>query len=491
MSELAAKTSRGAAWRAIETAGSEGLSFLMFVLLARLLVPEDFGLVALAGSVVLSLQCLLQFGLPEALIQRPRLHPRSLRAAMAASALLGVALVALSWGLAWPLAWALGRPDFPLVFLSLANVLILQGLSFPLHAVLRRELRLRAIAIRTLTATSVGGAVALTLALNDFGFRALVAQQMTVAAVGLAMLVRASAVKPWQMRLNARALRPLWAVARPVMAGQFANQAARRLDAVALGLFLGNHDVGIYFLVTRVIQAGQMVTQFSIGEIAMAVLSRLQRERARLLAGVRRALRITGFVCLLAFGSLALLAPWIVPLVFGPAMGAAAEPLRTLALFATAGALISTVMHALISVGAAARASWLSVSASLAQLAAVFLAARYGMTILVVAIGLAQLAFVPVAMHQVTRALGLPVRTLLTDQIVLAALATLAFAAAVSVTGGATTQAAAAISTTLLYVLVMGAGGAWYFRADLRSATPAGPGGRQRRNPSASETTCP
>ncbi|MEZ5659037.1 MAG: oligosaccharide flippase family protein [Burkholderiaceae bacterium] len=466
MSELARKTSRGAIWRAIETAGSEGMSFLMFVMLARLLVPEDFGLVALASSIVLTLQCLLQFGLPEALIQRDRVDESMIRAAMAASAALAVALVGFSWLIAWPLAWLLERPEFPRVFLSLVNVLLLQGLSFPLHALLRRELELRAIAIRTLTATSVGGMVALGMAWSGMGFWALVTQQLTVAAVGLVMLVRACPFKPWRMRMDRLALRPLWAVARPVMAGQFATQAARRLDAVVLGLFLGNHDIGIYFLITRVIQAGQMVTQFSIGEIAMAVLSRLQHDRARLLDGVRRAMRLTGFVCLLAFGALALLAPWLVPLVFGQTMAAAAEPLRTLALFASAGALISTAVHALVSVGAATRASWLAVGASLFQLAAIGLFAGDGIASLVVAIGVAQLLLLPVAVELLARTLQMSRIGLLAD--LAAVLGVFAIAWWLTRLGGLdATGIALVLWSTGLFSIVMLLGGAWLFRREL------------------------
>jgi PST family polysaccharide transporter len=417
MTDLAAKAARGAGWRALETAGSEGLSFLLFVVLARLLMPEDFGIVALASSVVLSLQCLLQFGLPEALIQREHLTKENIRSAMSASLVWGLVLVAFTWVIAWPLAWALGRPEFPKVFLALSSVLVLQSLSFPLHGMLRRELNLRAIAIRTLTATTVGGATAATLALNGFGPWALVAQQLIVASVGLIMLLRVSKDKPWPFHFTKQSFEPLIAVARPVMLGQFATQAARRLDAVALGFFLGNHEVGIYFLVTRVIQAVQMVTQFSIGEIALAVLSRLQSEPERLREGIRRAIRLTSYACLVFFGGLSIVAPVLVPVVFGEAMGDASEPLRILALFATGGAIISTIVHVLVSANAASTSSWLAVGVALVQLAAVFLAARFGMIPLVLAIGAVQILLVLPAFHLLSRHVGVSRHTLVVDQV--------------------------------------------------------------------------
>ena len=463
--DLAARTSKSVAWRTLETAGSEGLSFLMFVVMARLLMPEDFGLVALASSIVMSLQCLLQFGLPEALIQREKLSHETIKAAMSASLMLGLALLALAWILAWPLAWVLDRDEFPPIFLALASVLLLQSLSFPLHGLLRRALDLKSIAIRTLVATSVGGVVAILMATNGWGPWALVGQQLTVAGVGLLMLLRVSTIMPWPFSFSRAALAPLLAVARSFMLSQFASQSARKLDAVALGLFLGNHEVGIYFLVTRLIQAAQTVSQFSIGEISLAVLSRLQHDPARMRAGIRRALRLTGFACLLLFGGLALVAPHFVPTLFGPQMADAAAPLRVLALFATAGALISTCVHVLLSAGATRASSRLAVFASLVQLAAVFAAARFGMMTLVLAIGLAQVLMLLPELALISRQSGVGVLKLLADQSLIVLAFVLAWLAATYWVPMA--DVLGAVAALALFTVIMIAAGGWIFRHDL------------------------
>lgn len=464
--DLIARTQRSAGWRAVETAGSEGVSFVMFIVMARLLVPEDFGLVALASSIVLSFQCLLQFGIPEALIQKASLTEANIRSAMSASLMLGVALLMLAGLLAWPLSLVLGRPEFPPIFLSLACVLILQSLSFPLHGLLRRALDLKSIAIRTLVATTIGGIFAIVLARQGYGPWALVAQQLTVAAIGLLMLLRVSKIRPWPFSFKWASFQPLIAVARSFMVGQFATQAARKLDAVVLGLFLGNHEVGIYFLVTRLIQAAQTVSQFSIGEISLAVLSRLQHDPVRMRNGIRRALRLTGFACLFFFGGLALVSPSFVPTLFGPAMSDAAEPLRILALFATAGALISTCVHVLISAGGNLASARLAVFASIVQLAAVAVAARYGMIPLVYAIGIAQLLMVIPAFILVKRKSGLSLTMLVTDQIVIVAGFVLAWWLSLGVMGSGTGMMTGAVSVTLFTVAMLVLG-ALIFRHDL------------------------
>lgn len=478
--DLIGRTSRSAAWRALETAGSEGLSFVLFVVMARLLIPEDFGLVALASSIVLSLQCLLQFGIPEALIQRASLSQANIRSAMTASFMLGLALLALAVALAWPLAWVLGRDEFPPIFLSLSCVLVFQSLSFPLHGLLRRALDLKSIAIRTLVATSVGGLVAVTLARSGFGPWALVAQQLTVAGIGLLMLLRVSAIKPWPMQFEWQAFEPLISVTRSFMLSQFASQSARKLDAVALGLFMGNHEVGIYFLVTRLIQAAQTVSQFSIGEISLAVLSRLQHDPQRLRAGIRRAMRLTGFACLYFFGALALVAPAFVPVVFGGQMADAAGPLRILALFASAGALISTAVHVLISVGAARLSTSLAVSASIVQLIAVVVAARYGMTALVYSIGLAQLVMVLPALYLLRQRNSIPMTRFIRDQVPIL----LAFALAwwLGFQAGVDDSLARAALGAFVFTAVLVGLGAMIFRQDLSQLL-----GSRRDTPSVSK----
>ncbi|MGH1359638.1 MAG: oligosaccharide flippase family protein [Burkholderiaceae bacterium] len=463
--DLIGRTSRSAAWRALETAGSEGLSFLLFVVMARLLIPEHFGLVALASSIVMSLQCLLQFGIPEALIQRPRLSPANIRSAMSASFMLGLALLMLAVVLAWPLAWLLGRDEFPPIFLALSCVLIFQSLSFPLHGLLRRALDLKSIAIRTLVATSVGGLVAILLARAGYGPWALVAQQLTVAGIGLLMLLRVSTVKPWPFDFQWREFRPLIHVAKSFMLSQFASQSARKLDTVALGLFMGNHEVGIYFLVTRLIQAAQTVSQFSIGEISLAVLSRLQHDPERLRAGIRRAMRLTGFGCLYFFGVLALVAPAFVPTLFGEQMSDAAEPLRVLALFATAGALISTAVHVLIAVGAARSSTGLAVGASLVQLIAVLISARFGMMNLVIGIGLAQLVMVIPAFYLLQRREGIAVSQLALDQLLVVAGFVIAWWLGLQAALGEGLGPAAL--GVAVYTAIMLTVGGWVFRRDL------------------------
>jgi O-antigen/teichoic acid export membrane protein len=116
-----ANVARSAAWRAVEMAGSEGISFLSFLVMARLLVPEEFGVVAIAGAIVQLAAVVLHRGLPDALIQASNLDDEQVRSALTLSLIGGCALVLAIVAVAWPLGWLLERSHFPVILVALAR----------------------------------------------------------------------------------------------------------------------------------------------------------------------------------------------------------------------------------------------------------------------------------------------------------------------------------------------------------------------------------
>ncbi len=402
----ASRVARSAMWRVVETASNEVVSLLTFVVMVRLLTPDMFGIVAVATSVVAILQVPVVNGLAESLIQRAELTDTEVRAAFAGNLLLAVLLVVVAVLIAWPLAMVLGRPEFPTIFLALAPTMLLHGVNLPMHAMLRRRLEFRAIAMRTLASVSISAVVGIGLALRGAGVWSLVAAQWVALIVGFVILAAASEHRPWQMRWNRDALSRLLPVARPVTISNLSSEAVRRLDSVLLALFAGNHEVGLYFMISRIIRSVQLITQHSIGEVGLAVFSRLQGDRQRFNNTLRRAWRVTTFLAMLCFGLTAAVAPWLVPHVFGPEWVDAVRPLQWLALFATGGTLVGLMGHILVAGGAARQASRLAIAVAALQLVAIAIAAPYGLTVLALAVGISQLLVVYPTLRIVDRRFG-------------------------------------------------------------------------------------
>lgn len=385
-----ARVTHSAAWRALEMAGSEGLSFLIFLATARLLVPEEFGVVAIAGAIVQVAAVVLHRGLPDALIQAPHLDDDQIRSALTLSILGAGAMTLVIVAAAWPLGWLLGRDHFPAILAALAPVLLLHGATLPIHAILRRRFEFRAIAMRTLAATAIGGLVAIVLADRDAGAWALVAQQWVAMLIGAVLIFRFSPIRPWPLRLSRDAIEPLLDVARPVLVGGFLMQSTRRFDAVALGLFVTDHEVGLYFLVARLVLSVQLLTTHSIGELGLVVLSRMRGDPEKLAAAIRRAFRLTAYACLLCFGGLMVIAASLVPLLFGSEWIDAIRPLQVMAALSAFGALATVATQVLVAVGAATEAGQISARSSFLQLLAIFGGAALGLMPMVIALGAVQ-----------------------------------------------------------------------------------------------------
>lgn|GEM_PF-1498973 len=397
------KLASSALWRAIETAGTEAVAFVVFTTLARLLLPGDFGAVALATSIMTVLQGFLYYGFTEALIQKPDVNDVHHRTVLAGNFAISFTLVSVGMLCAWPLGWALGRPEFPLIFAALLPSLLFRGFNSPMLAALRREMDFRSIALRTLVGVAVGGVIAVFMARSGAGHWALVVQQWSAEIIGFSVLAATSPVKPWKLRWNTAAFRELIPVALPVMGAAVLAVAARRLDTFALGMYLPNAAVGIYFMVYRLVFAAQMVTQHGLSEVAMVVLSSLNQDAERYRTALLYALRLMAFICACAFGLLAVAGPWLVPWVFGPSWLSAAEPLRVLSALSLGGAIVSIAGVTLVASGYATAFSRLAVGSAIAQLIAVAISARWGLMAVSWSIGIAQCLSVIPAINMLSR----------------------------------------------------------------------------------------
>ena len=392
-----------AIWRLLEVIGGEATAFLVFAVLARLLVPEHFGAVALATSVILLCQVLVYHGALESLIQIPGFEPRHFQAATAANLVVGVALVVLVTLLAWPLGLVLEREEFAIILIAMLPILLVRAVTTPMLAVVRRQMDFKAVAVRTLVAVCSGGAVAIALAAEGAGVWALVAQQWTNELVGMLMLAWRSPHKPWQLRWDRAALDDLRPVALPVTGANLASAVARRLDIFAIGLRLGDTSVGIYFMVSRLVFAMQMLTQYGLGEVAMVVMCKLRPAIERPWTEISAVLRLAAWPTFMLFGLMAIIGPSLVPLVFGAAWEPATMPMALYAAFSPAGAIVGLIGVALVSAGNAEGFQRLSIVVAFVQLVAIFVAAAWGLMAVVAAIGVVQVLSVPYALSHLRR----------------------------------------------------------------------------------------
>ncbi|MGI9510477.1 MAG: lipopolysaccharide biosynthesis protein [Geminicoccaceae bacterium] len=406
---------RGAAWRVVEVMGAEIFAFAAFIISARLLLPNEVGIVAQATLFIMTAQLMLHQGVGEALIQSDEVGPAHFSSAFWLNLALGVIAALLLIVSADVLGRGLHEPGLPPVLKALAPTLVLFAASGIYQAKLRRSLLLRGFAFASILASLAGGAVAVTLAWSGYGVWSLVAQQWTYAVVSLVVFALCSGWLP-DMTIDPQHVRRLGAFGGLATISAFLQFAMRRLDLLIIGIFLPTVQVGFFAVANRLMLSAGMLTFYSVQQIGLPVLSRLAHDREAHLEAIGRTLRLVSLICLPTLLGLALIADIAVPLALGDKWQGSVTPFQILCVFGIFFALSLISGQILLSAGFAGLFVRLSFINVVMFLTAVTLAAPYGIIGAALAGGVANMLAVPVYVLALRQMLGLSLRQCLFDQ---------------------------------------------------------------------------
>lgn len=333
---------RGSGWSVLGTGGASLAWFVTVIVLARLLTPADFGIVALAAVFLQFLDAVQTGGLKAALIQRRT----EIEAAAASAFLFALASSLVLYAalyLAAPLAGTFFRtPELVDVLRVLGLLVVIRALAAVPTALLERELRFRVRAHVEVAVALVQSACAIGLAVAGFGLWSLVIAQLVGAVTGCGL---SWVVSPARLRLRARSwrvLRELLRFARFVSVGRFAELLTGSLDNFAVGRLLGATSVGFYGVAFRLATfptAGLAV----IGNVVMLpALSQVQHDRQTFRRAYLVNLRRLAFLVFPASATFLVAAEPVVVGLLGARWEPAVDPLRILALYGLVYALTTT-----------------------------------------------------------------------------------------------------------------------------------------------------
>jgi O-antigen/teichoic acid export membrane protein len=285
---LAQATATGTKWVAFSQASRVAAQALGMVVLARLLSPADFGVVAMASLVTGFAAIFRDFGTTAAVIQRRELPSALLDSLFWLNMGFGT-VIAILLALVAPVAaaamhetkltqvlWLLA-PAFPIVSLGLVH----QGL-------LERASRFRSLALIECGAAFAGLVTAVAAAFAGWGVYSLVFQTIVTWTVIAAGLWAASAWRPaWQCSLAL--IRELGRFSGNLVGFNILNYFTRNMDTALIGRFLGATELGYYNVAYRLMIWPLQNISWVAGRALFPALSRLQDDRQRLRQGYVRA----------------------------------------------------------------------------------------------------------------------------------------------------------------------------------------------------------
>jgi PST family polysaccharide transporter len=286
------------------------------LVLARLLGPADFGLVGLTSAFVFLVQILVDQGLPDALVQREELDPEHLDSAFWTGVIIAIVLVAAVFPSAHFIAGLLREPRLTPLLRWLSLSFFLTAMCNIQVAVLRRRLEFRALALRLLAASVVGGACGVAFAVLGYGAMSLVLQQLAAAVSDVVLLWSVSGWRP-RLRFSFRHLRELTGFSSHVFGIKILNVISHRSDDLLIGYFLGSVALGYYTVAYRLLRVCTLLITSTASTAVFSVFSRLRSDIGRLREAFAVSTEYAMLFALPIFSGLSLLAPRIVPILYG------------------------------------------------------------------------------------------------------------------------------------------------------------------------------
>lgn len=314
--ELKARGIQGVMWTVGQTIGARGITLIILGVLARLLEPDAFGLIALAMVFVQGFKALLNAGFAEAIVQQNDLSEEQLSSVFWLVCGLGGFAAGLCALWASELSHMVGQPAMGPVLSVLAVAVLLNSLSTVQEGLIRRNMRFNLLARRGLGATLAGGLAAVTFAAAGGGVWSLVAQQIVSEGTSLVLLSTGASWRP-RFFYSTREVLPLFRFGKHILGTNLLGVVNRQADRLVIGWTLGPIALGYYFGAVRLVEFGEQMVMQSIGTVAFSVLAKLRGNAEELRSVFVRILEVSFLAIVPAFVILALAGTEVVAVLYG------------------------------------------------------------------------------------------------------------------------------------------------------------------------------
>ncbi len=328
---LRAHAARGGKWTAISASFGASLQIAQLVVLARLLGPADFGLMAMMMLVIALANSIADFGLGNYLVQLDRLCRSSLNKLLSTVTALSLALTGMVAFSADVVADYYKAPQLTDLLPWLSIAIVVTTLSQILFALLQRSFAFKAIAVGEIASALVAFVSSIGVALAGYGVWALVVGQLVAGASRLLMFLphflqlRRDLPVDLDIDLHNARRFALFQTGERVL-----NYVGSNMDKLILGRLVGDTGLGLYTVAYQL-----MIRPFSVlnpifTRVALPLFSGIRNDDPRLISGYLQILRVIASLTFPVYVSFSIAAPGIVLLVMGEKWAASAPILSLL-----------------------------------------------------------------------------------------------------------------------------------------------------------------
>lgn len=292
---LKQKTVKGLAWSALDNASRYGMQFFIGIVLARLLSPDDYGLLGLTGIFTVVCTTLVNGGFSTALIRKKDASEDDFNTAFICNFGMSMLLYTVIYVCAPLIADFFEREELVLLVRVSSLGLIIGGLSIVQRTRLTKKIDFKTQTKITIVATATSGAVGIGMAVTGFGVWALVAQQLTSHTINTVLLYIYNKWFP-RLRFSKNSFHNLFGFGWKMMVSALLDSVWKELYLVIVGKFYNPATLGQYTRSRHYAKLFSSNLTNVIQRVTYPVLSSIQDEPERMLSAYRRIIKTSMFI---------------------------------------------------------------------------------------------------------------------------------------------------------------------------------------------------
>ena len=301
------KTIKGVGWSAIDSLLGQGITFIVGLVLARLLSPGEYGLIGLTMIFITIFNAIIDSGFSQALIRKKNVSNVDYNTMFITNMALSVLMFLVLFFCSPSIAAFFGRPELTSLTRVMGIVLIIHALSITQHTVLIKRIDFKTKTKASLISAILSGVVGIAMAYADFGVWALVGQQIARQLINTICLWVFNRWWP-NFTFNHESFKYMWGFGWKMLVSGLLDNIWRESYQAVVGKFYTPATLGQYSRAKEFASIFSSNIQNIVGRITFPVLAEIQDEKIRLVGAYRRIIKTTMFVtvtCMISIGAVA------------------------------------------------------------------------------------------------------------------------------------------------------------------------------------------
>lgn len=313
---LKEKATSGMLWSAVDRVLVNIVQLAIAIVLARILLPEDFGLVAMLYVFLAMSDVFINSGMGSALIQRQNVSDLDYSTVFFFNLLVSCSLYGLLFISAPIISEFYNAPQLIDLTRILGLSLIINALAIVQRAHLEKQMNFKALAKVNVLALFVSGTVSITAALNGLGVWALVLQALVNACL-ITFGLHFSSSQRINLTFSMQSFNSLFGYSSKLLIAGLYAQSLQQITSLAIGKFYMASQLGFYAQAKKLSDTSVNTLSSIINKVSFPVLATLQDDKVRMVDVYRRMIKMTAFITLPIMALVALMAEPIIYLLLG------------------------------------------------------------------------------------------------------------------------------------------------------------------------------